>query len=136
MSLGAFSRIPTCARCGTPHTERQRCPLDPRPEPPVTDPLSFEDARAELARIERHGNPLSSAFGYVVAAVATIVLASSLVVAGVGISDLTQADADVERAGWVVAAAIGIGFIFGFEMLFLSKCGCTRRSSTASSPSC
>ncbi len=123
MSLGAFSRsTPTCDRCGTPHTAGRRCPIYPPPTPPITDALSFEEAREQLVLIEqRGGNPVASGIGYVVAAVATVVLVSALIVAGVGIGALTQADADLERAGWTVAISLGAGFIFGFELLFLSK---------------
>ncbi len=71
--------------------------------------------------MERRPNRVASAFGYPVAALATLVLSVCLVTAGVFIGKITQADADVTRASWTVGASIGIGFIFGFELLWVSK---------------
>ena len=112
--------VPACARCGTRHTTRQRCPLDRRPEPPISATPSAA-ARASAARAARGGGAIKSVLGYVLAAVATIVLISTLSTAGVAIGDMTQADSDVTAASWALGVSIVIGFVFGVELLFLSK---------------
>ncbi len=123
MSLRAFDpATPTCARCGTRHTDRQRCPLDAPPVvPPTADTPPPDDAAMRPSAVTGRSHTVSSAFGYAVAAFATIVLISCLTATGVSIDALTRADADVPRASLGVAASVGIGFIFGFELLYLSK---------------
>ena len=59
--------------------------------------------------------------GYALAAVATLVLISTLATAGVAIGEMAQADADMTAASWMLGISIVVGFIFGVELLFLSK---------------
>ncbi|TAK70526.1 MAG: hypothetical protein EPO22_01595 [Dehalococcoidia bacterium] len=112
--------ISRCARCGTRHTVYERCPLARR-EPPISATPSAA-ARAAAARpAPSRGASLRSIVGYALAAVATLVLISTLTTAGVAIGDMTQADADVAAASWMLGISIVVGFIFGVELLFLSK---------------
>jgi hypothetical protein len=119
MSLRAYDpAAPACPRCGTRHTARQRCPLDPLP---MTGGALLDDA------VSRRGGPssryraVSTGFGYVLAAVATAVLVASLVAAAVYIDQLTRSGADVRAASFGAAISIGIGFAFGVELLYVSK---------------
>ncbi len=121
MSLRAFDpSAPTCARCGTRHSLYQRCLLGP-PEPPISATPSAAARAAALEVVLNPGSSISSIAGHVLAAVATIVLIATLATAGVAIGDITQADADVTAASWALGVSIVIGFVFGVELLFLSK---------------
>lgn len=121
MSLRAFhSTVPTCARCGTRHTTRQRCPLDPQPQPEAPAATSVPPGRP-MATVARGQSTFKSIVGYAVAVTATVVLITTLATAATAISDLTKADADVTGASTGLIASIAIGFVFGVGMLFLAK---------------
>ncbi len=112
--------VPRCPRCGTRHTAYQRCPLA-RPEPPISaTPSAAARAAALEAALDRRSS-ISSVVGYALAAIATIVLIVTLTVAGVAIGDMTQADAGVSGASWALGISVVVGFVFGVELLFLTK---------------
>jgi hypothetical protein len=111
---------PTCVRCGMRHTAYERCRFA-RTEPPISATPSAAARAAALEAVLHPRSSASSIVGYVLAAVATMVLLSALIVAGVAIGDLTQAGADVSAASWTLGASVVVGFIFGVELLFVTK---------------
>jgi len=109
VSRGVFPGAASCPRCGGAHTARERCPLDATALPsPLPSVVAGSRRRSILRTIAAWAG----------GSISTAVLVVCLTVAGVYISELTQASTDAVSALAVVLVSIGVGAVLGMGLMY------------------